>query len=212
MNQIKPESIYVKSIGGSIKRIKNEKGDYLYDYLDLCREILLPDRARNQLFYNLLAENEREEITIDIRPVKFITNEGFKRILYKHITVLYEKGMDIYDEISTLELREETDIIRSIKDLPNSTATEIVDGIYNIYHSYEYKDQLYKFHPEIKEKEELTEMIYEDLYLLGADIEQINVKMTKRPDADNPETREILYKKHKGVDSTCPEWISYIMK
>ena len=40
------------------------------------------------------------------------------------------------------------------------------------------------------------------------------VKMTKRPGADDSEAREVLYKKHKKakVQSTCPDWLKDVVK
>lgn len=40
------------------------------------------------------------------------------------------------------------------------------------------------------------------------------VKMTKRPGADDSEAREVLYKKHRRVktSSTCPDWLKDVMK
>ena len=40
------------------------------------------------------------------------------------------------------------------------------------------------------------------------------VKMTKRPGADDSEAREVLYKKHRkaSIKSTCPEWLREVLK
>ena len=40
------------------------------------------------------------------------------------------------------------------------------------------------------------------------------VKMTKRPGADDSEAREVLYKKHRkaSIKSTCPEWLKDVLK
>ena len=40
------------------------------------------------------------------------------------------------------------------------------------------------------------------------------VKMTKRPGADDSEAREVLYKKHRKakVESTCPSWLKDVLK
>lgn len=49
--------------------------------------------------------------------------------------------------------------------------------------------------------------------LLIDDYEE-EVKMTKRPGADDSEAREVLYKKHKKakVTSTCPDWLKDVVK
>ena len=40
------------------------------------------------------------------------------------------------------------------------------------------------------------------------------VKMTKRPGADDSEAKEVLYKKHRKckVESTCPSWLRSVVK
>ena len=40
------------------------------------------------------------------------------------------------------------------------------------------------------------------------------VKMTKKPGADDSEAREVLYKKHRKakVTSTCPDWLKDVLK
>ena len=40
------------------------------------------------------------------------------------------------------------------------------------------------------------------------------VKMTKRPGADDSEAREVLYKKHRKLkaQSTCPDWLKDVIK
>ena len=40
------------------------------------------------------------------------------------------------------------------------------------------------------------------------------VKMTKRPGADDSEAKEVLYKKHRKaiVKSTCPDWLREVVK
>ena len=40
------------------------------------------------------------------------------------------------------------------------------------------------------------------------------VKMTKRPGADDSEAREVLYKKHRKAkaESTCPSWLKDVLK
>jgi hypothetical protein len=40
------------------------------------------------------------------------------------------------------------------------------------------------------------------------------VKMTKRPGADDSEAKEVLYKKHRKckATSTCPEWLKDIIR
>ena len=40
------------------------------------------------------------------------------------------------------------------------------------------------------------------------------VKMTKRPGADDSEAKEVLYKKHRKVkvESTCPSWLRDVIK
>ena len=40
------------------------------------------------------------------------------------------------------------------------------------------------------------------------------VKMTKKPGADDSEAREVLYKKHRKakVQSTCPDWLKDVLK
>ena len=40
------------------------------------------------------------------------------------------------------------------------------------------------------------------------------VKMTKRPGADDSEAKEVLYKKHRKakVESTCPSWLREVVK
>jgi len=40
------------------------------------------------------------------------------------------------------------------------------------------------------------------------------VKMTKRPGADDSEAKEVLYKKHRKckVESTCPAWLRSVVK
>ena len=209
MNQIIPENFYVKTIGGYVKRIKNERGVYLYDYLDLCREILIPDRTRNNLFYDL-SEYEREEITIDVRPVKFVTAEGFKITLNKHMSVLYEKGMSIYDDITTSELEENDELMELIKDIPNGTATEIIDDIYNIYHSKDYKEQLWKLHPEIDPaKDMLSEKIHFDILHDDIDYDEYTI-MKKKSGTD--EERIEKYKRNKGQGTSCPAWLIDIIK
>ena len=212
MNQIIPKNFYVKTIGGCVKRIKNERGEYLYDYLDLCNEILVPDRTRNNLFYEL-SEYEREEITIDVRPVKFVTAEGFKIVLNKHMTVLYEKGMNIYDDLTTSELKEDIELINKITqvtDIDNNTATEIIDGIYNIYHSKDYKEQLWKLHPEIDPaKDMLSEKIHFDILHDDIDYDEYTI-MKKKSGTD--EERIEKYKRHKGQGTSCPAWLIDIIK
>ena len=49
--------------------------------------------------------------------------------------------------------------------------------------------------------------------LLIEDYEE-EVKMTKRPGADDSEAREVLYKKHRKLkaQSTCPDWLKDVIK
>lgn len=49
--------------------------------------------------------------------------------------------------------------------------------------------------------------------LLIEDYEE-EVKMTKRPGADDSEAREVLYKKHRKLkaSSTCPDWLKDVIK
>ena len=209
MNQVIPENFYVKTIGGYVKRIKNERSEYLYDYLDLCNEILVPDRTRNILFYEL-SEYEREEISTNRNYHKFVTAEGFKIVLNKHMTVLYEKGMSIYNDITTSELEENDELMELIKDIPNGTATEIIDGIYNIYHSKDYKEQLWKLHPEIDPaKDMLSEKLHFDILHDDMDYDEYTI-MKKKSGTD--EERIEKYKRHKGQGTSCPAWLIDIIK
>ena len=209
MNQIIPENFYVKTIGGCVKRIKNERGEYLYDYLDLCNEILVPDRTRDILFYEL-SEYEREELTIGRNPVKFVTAEGFKKVVIEAAKVLYEKGMNIYDDITTSELEENDELMELIKAIPNGTATEIIDDIYNIYHSKDYKEQLWKLHPEIDPaKDMLSEKIHFDILHDDIDYDEYTI-MKKKSGTD--EERIEKYKRHKGQGTSCPAWLIDIIK
>ena len=210
MNQIMPENFYVKTIGGCIKRIKNERGEYLYDYLELCKEIGIPDRIRNNIFYNMLSEYERDEISTNRNYHKFVTAEGFKKVVIEAAKVLYEKGMNIYDDITTSELEENDELMELIKAIPNGTATEIIDDIYNIYHSKDYKEQLWKLHPEIDPaKDMLSEKIHFDILHDDIDYDEYTI-MKKKSGTD--EERIEKYKRHKGQGTSCPAWLIDIIK
>ena len=204
MNQIIPEKFYVKAIDRHINRIKTDKG-YLYDYKDLCKEVLIPDRERKEIFYNWLYDYEREEIRFECSVVKYITAEGFKKIISRN----YQRGMWIYDELTTSEL-EDSDIIDLIKEIPNGTATKIINDIYNVYHSKEYKEQLWKLHPEIdRDKDMLSEKLHYDLVYNDLDYDEF-VIMKKRSDTGEEQWEQ--YKKNPNKGTSCPPWLIDIIK
>ena len=215
MNQVILDKVYVKTMERTIKRFKDEFGNYWYDYRDLCGEVLIPDRERNYIFYNWVNEDERCEASLEGNRslVKYVSAEGFKRIIERN----YQRGMWIYNDLVNSEFKESEykNLNNKLKDLSNmidnnGNVTDIVNTVNNIYQDKEYKDLLYQFNPCLdREKDMLAEMIRYDLYM---DEDYSEVKMTKKK--DNGEEREILYKKYKqnNAPSTCPSWIREVIK
>ena len=130
------DKVYVKTMERSIKHFKDEFGNHWYDYRDLCGEVLIPDRERNYIFYNWVNEDERTEVRLECSLVKYVSAEGFKRIIERN----YQRGMWIYNDLvnSEFEEPEYKKLNNKLKDLSNlldnkGNVTDIVNTFNNIY-------------------------------------------------------------------------------
>ena len=62
-------------------------------------------------------------------------------------------------------------------------------------------------------KEEIINKFRDDIYDCD-EIEEVewNIKMTKKPGADNEEERKAKYERHKGQGTSCPAWLIDVIK
>lgn len=207
MNEIKLDRVYVKTMEGSIKHFKDEFGNHWYDYRDLCQEVLIPDRERADIFYRWLNENEVQEIQSERSLVKFVSAEGFRRIITRN----FQRGMDIYKDLINFEFGgDEFDELKyKFNDLEHAIlkgdVMNMFNGIESIHSDMNYKQAVCKYNPNMDLGIEMVvENIRYEMYNDSTD--EILLKRNN--------CEEYAFKKNKNPNkkTQVPSWIREVVK
>jgi len=207
MNKIKFDRVYVKTMEGSIEHFKDAFGNHWYNYRDLCQEVLIPDRERADIFYRWLNENEVQEIQSERSLVKFVSAEGFRRIITRN----FQRGMDIYKDLINFEFRgDEFDELKyKFNDLEHAIlkgdVMNMFNGIESIHSDMNYKQAVCKYNPNMDLGIEMVvENIRYEMYNDSTD--EILLKRNN--------CEEYAFKKNKNPNkkTQVPSWIREVVK
>lgn len=222
--QVQTEEVYLKSVDNFIKRFEDEYGTFWYAYKELCDILLITNWIRKDIFNNWLNEYDKAEFTLENGKWELFINTN---AVSKMINRNNERAIIILKDIINNEAKGDnyqlTDLDKELKKIANeinkpglTNYVDICESINKVTQMDEYKETRVKYDKEYNlEKEELIDNIRKDIYMYD-DIDAVNCifEMKKKPESDNLETREILYRKHKenGSKSTCPSWLKDVIR
>jgi hypothetical protein len=215
---IKSEDYDFGVYGISWKYHKDENGTYWYKFEDVVDVIKLKWKEACKLYDEFLTDDEKftfEDCNNDLslfNPTKFISSSGFDRLLQHEDErnntirkVKLQMECKKFDE----NLINEVNKLQKLVNHPTLVDYKLVgESVNKIYHMESIQHGL-GLDPE---KEELIEDIRKEIYDYDIDAVDIVFEMKKKPEADDPEIREILYQKHKDQESTYPSWLKDILR
>ena len=170
----------------------------------------------------ILFEEEYEDLRGNkyLKPEKYINTvalfklcDRYERIIgniRKHVTKIeFQNGFINKDDSNNHALQVNIGVLRQCienndgdYDKLHSIAKAVCDApiIQQIEHGNPIKEEIInKFRDDIYDCDEIEEVEW-------------NIKMTKKPGADNEEERIEKYKRHKGQGTSCPAWLIDIIK
>ena len=224
VKEIKTKRVELRSVGGSIRRYEDECGVFWYAYEELCSLLLITHQARKNIFNNWLLnhdKNEFKDVLDHGHRSLFISTNAVSMLINRNNERANNMLKELISNENTINTTSVTDLDKRFEKLESIVnrpgVTNYVDlclEVRDITKSDEFRNIMDKYDDNYdKEKEELLDIIREDVYNYD-DIEECEViLMRKRPDA-NDEEMKLCYKKFKakGGKSTCPDWIREIIK
>ena len=213
MNIIRPEELYMSLEDGNLEYFIDDNGIYWYDYDKLIKLLHVTSNQADKL-YNYLEDHNKNIFNILYRfksedqQKRFVTTEAVCEIINKQS----ERGNGILLKILNNESREDVDYSdfnrefnQMIKMKEQGNIVYACQSIKRLTEMDVYKDTMDKYDPNYdKEKEELIDLIREDVYEFG-DIDDCEFKLNK---IEND--KEIVYKKLNT--SSLPSWYRDVVK
>ena len=213
MNTIRPEELYMSIEDGNLEYFIDDNDVYWYDYDKLIKLLRVSSRHSDNI-YKILDEHNKNIFHILSRfksqgqDKRFVTTEAVCEIINKQS----ERGNDILLKILNNESSDNIDYSdfnrefnQMIKMKEQSNIVYACQSIKRLTEMDVYKDTMDKYDPNYdKEKEELIDLIREDVYEFG-DMDDCEFKLNK---IEND--REIVYKKLNT--SSLPVWYRNVIK
>ena len=213
MNIIRPEELYMSMEDGNLEYFIDDNGIYWYDYDKLIKLLHVTSNQADKL-YNYLEDHNKNIFNIlsrfksEDQQKRFVTTEAVCEIINKQS----ERGNGILLKILNNESRKDVDYSdfnrefnQMIKMKEQGNIVYTCQSIKRLTEMDVYKDTMDKYDPDYdKEKEELIDLIREDVYEFG-DMDDCEFKLNK---IEND--REIVYKKLNT--SSLPVWYRNVIK
>ena len=203
--------------------VDNETGTWWYAFMDVLNSINFSRKAGEKYYYKI---DDCDKC--DFYDKGFVNNYGENRAETRTF-ISYNALMNLLDR-NFKRMNAFAKVVNKVygyKEIKSSN-DGIEEAVCNLRHCYDTGDLEGVFieadklvNSEVgmvmlnrdKEKEELINLFREDVYSFDyIDAVDVTFEMKKKPGADDPEIREILYQKHKGQESTCPSWLKEIIR
>jgi hypothetical protein len=213
METIRPEELFMSIDQGNLEYVLDDYGVYWYDYEKLIKMLYV---TSNQAFklYNYLDNSDKKIINVISRfksnpqDKRFITTRAACDIINKQHSVGNDIIMKILKNEST-HMNDYSDFNREIENIITfndyGDVVHVCQSIRKLIETDVYKETMDKYDSNYdKEKEELLDLIRDEIYYYG-DIDEVECKLKKKD-----KITEI--KCIKNYESTCPSWIKDVVK
>lgn len=213
MNTIRPEELYMSMDDGNLEYFIDDNSVYWYDYDKLIKLLRVSSRYSDNIYknlddcdkniFNILSRFKSED-----QQKRFVTTKAVCEIINKQsergnsilLKILNNESSDNIDYSDfnrefnqMIKMKEQGNIVYACQSIKRLTELDV------------YKDTMDKYDPGYdKEKEELIDLIREDVYEFG-DMNDCEFKLNK---IEND--REIVYKKLNT--SSLPVWYRNVIK
>lgn len=213
MNTIRPEELYMSMDDGNLEYFIDDNSVYWYDYDKLIKLLRVSSRYSDSIYKNLDEYNKNifhilSRFKSQGQDKRFVTTKAVCEIINKQsergnsilLKILNNESSDNIDYSDfnrefnqMIKMKEQGNIVYACQSIKRLTELDV------------YKDTMDKYDPSYdKEKEELIDLIREDVYEFG-DIDDCEFKLNK---IEND--REIVYKKLNT--SSLPVWYRNVIK
>lgn len=206
---------------------------FWYSYDDICDFLELNDRTKNYLYENKINDNDKES-TYDTNSqdnynysrndlVKWISSNAIHQLIKRnnkrqHVLMKSINNLECVEDAHTtydegIELRGRLE--RAFKAYNEDDYEECFGQMYVMTNTKTVKDTLHKIGLIDIEKENIVDMIREDIYSYDLEeIDEIDLVVTKRKNLDDEEQIKTMYSKRRksGEKSSCPDWIKNVVK
>lgn len=223
METIRPEELYVSLDHGGLEYIVDDSGVYWYDY-DKLMKILFISSNQKEKYYNFINDYDKcifnvlSKFKSQDQRKRFITTKAVCSIINKQnergneilLKIINNESNDSYEH---LEFKEELKQLYTNIEMCNDVY--VCQSIHKLSNMNHYKEIMDKYDSNYdKEKEELIDLLREDLYNYDDYIDEVEITMVTRRNEDDFYFKQNYYEKRKKENkcSTAPSWLKNVVK